>query len=75
MREGEENKGKGIWNVPTMSKDPYAYKVISNQMKGTKLSWRGMPKSADTGDCLVSDQERSGSATVMLQQGDIMIPI
>lgn len=58
-----------------MLKDPYAYKVISNQMKGAKLSWRGMPKSAYIGDCLVSDWERRRNVTVMLKQGDIMIPI
>lgn len=74
-KRGRKARAGGIWYVPTVAKDQYAYKLISHQMKGAKFSWRGMPKSAYAGRCLVLDLERSQSATVVIKQGNIMIQI
>lgn len=74
-KEEEENRGEGIWYVLKMAKDQCVYKAISNQMKGTKFSWRGMPKSAYTGYCLVFDGERRRTMTAVLRKGNIMIQI
>lgn len=57
---------EGVWCVLRMTKGQYVYKVVSNQMKGSKFGCRGMPKSAYSGYCFVFDPERNMSGIGVL---------
>lgn len=37
----EDAKWEGIWCVSRMTKDQCAYKIMSDQVSGTKFCWRG----------------------------------